>query len=209
MGRVRPAHDKSKNPRALLLQVGKHAEAATQIQTVLAAGPDPEAYWLLSRAALQAGTDMLTALKQSGTYADEYPLAPEPAPYIGEAACAACHPMIAELQQTSPHARTFQRNPHCFDLAIPGRPIADPANPNVIQKIECPGSKIRFQAISDQVTTSGIVDFVFGSGNHATTYVGHDAGARAGIPSVALCRRPGLGFDERSRRQILPTRKDS
>ena len=80
-----------------------------QLQTVLAQGPDPEASWLSSRAFLQEGTmaEALAALKEAGSYTDDNPTLPDPAPFVGAASCAECHAEKFKAQQGSRHARTF------------------------------------------------------------------------------------------------------
>ena len=71
-----------------LMQAGRPADARRTLLTVLEAGADPEASWLLSRACLQEG-DMSAAavhLAQSGTYRALHPLEAEPSPYVGKPA---------------------------------------------------------------------------------------------------------------------------
>src|SRR5262249_2104928 len=92
-----------------LLQVGRPAEARDELSPVLARGRDPEASWLLSRALLRQGDvpGASAALARSEGYGDLDPTRPEPAPFVGSARCAECHPSQHRDQQSSRHAQTF------------------------------------------------------------------------------------------------------
>ena len=74
--------------------------------------PDPEAYWLLSRAYLQerALPEALADLRnRPARSVTSNPLVPEPGPFVGSQACAPCHRATFHSQQSSRHARTFFR----------------------------------------------------------------------------------------------------
>ena len=104
-----------------LMQAGRPADARRTLLTVLEAGADPEASWLLSRACLQEG-DMSAAavhLAQSGTYRALHPLEAEPSPYVGEARCADCHREVFRTVVASRHARTFSRGDDLAALPLP------------------------------------------------------------------------------------------
>ena len=69
-----------------LLQT-RPAERPQVLRKLLEEGADPEASWLLSRAALQEGAiaEASAALQAAGSYRADHPLESEPSPYVGEA----------------------------------------------------------------------------------------------------------------------------
>src|SRR5262249_29956528 len=84
----------------VLLRTERPGEARALLRTVLATGPDPEASWLLSRAALQDGDvdGVKAALVGAGSYRDDHRQEPEPGPYVGERRCAECHSAISAAE---------------------------------------------------------------------------------------------------------------
>ena len=121
-----------------LLQVDRAAEARTLLELVLAEGTDAEASWLLSRACLRLADweSAARALENSASYRDKHPLEPEPAPYVGAAACVACHRAIAKTQFASLHASTFHRADDLKSLALPREPLVEPREPTTHHIIE-------------------------------------------------------------------------
>ena len=110
-----------------LLRAGRPDEARDQLRLVLAEAPDPEAYWLLSRADLQR-KDWAAARadsERSGSFRVNDPMRPEPAPYVGAASCAGCHAAEFQAQQASRHARTFVRESEIGDLSLPRSTVPD------------------------------------------------------------------------------------
>ena len=113
------------------LEAGVPAKAQTVLETVLGAGPDPEASWLLSRCFIQEKEWKRAAavLEQQPNFRADHPLMPEPAPHVGEARCAACHREEFDAVLASRHATTFTRaaiwggspcpRSHCVTRAIP------------------------------------------------------------------------------------------
>ena len=120
-----------------------------------------------------------TALGQSGSYRDEHPLISEPAVYVGSARCARCHASIYQSEQTSLHARTFQRGTELKDLILPDHPIADPAQARVSHTIHRSDGDIRFETHDDGKVYRAVVDYAFGSGDRGLTLVGRDEAGRA------------------------------
>ena len=163
-----------------LLRSGKPKEAARRLRGVLAKGPDAEGSWLLSRAALRTGdtAEGVAALASGASYRDEHTLEPEPSPYIGSARCGSCHQEEYKAEQSSLHARTFQHGPTIKDVPIPGRPLADPANPAVTHSIEQDGGRLRYTAKEQGETFRAVVEYVFGSGRRGLTLVGRDDAGR-------------------------------
>ena len=105
------SHDPAKLGKQVaraFLRVAKPDEARPPLEGILAEGPDPEASWLLSRAALQAGetAEASASLAKAGPYRADHPLEPEPGPYVGEGRCAPAMPAThhaAPRQPARPH----------------------------------------------------------------------------------------------------------
>lgn len=159
-----------------LLRTGQPVPAKEQLLEVLKNGPDSEASWLLGRAALQEGNtaEFAKALGQSTSYRDEFPLAPEPAPYVGAARCRECHTAIYNSQQNSLHSKTFFRASELNGLPFPKRPLTDRGDPKVSHMITPVDGKIRFETSVANQTYRALVDFAFGSGDRGLTLVGRD-----------------------------------
>lgn len=164
-----------------LLRLGRPVEAEPLLRTVLAARPDAEASWLLSRVFLQRGStaEAAAALKQAASYREGAPLEPEAAPYVGAARCAECHGARYRDQQSSLHARTFRRAPDLGDLPLPGHPLPDPRRREVRHAIARSGGRVAFATEADGTTARAVVDYIFGSGHRGLTPVGVDGAGRA------------------------------
>jgi len=164
-----------------LLQTRRPAEARRSLEAVLAEGTDPEATWLLSRAFLQEGDTGAAgaAAHQSHPYGDDHPLAPEPAPYVGSARCAGCHPKIFRTQQGSFHARTFRQGDGLRDLPFPGRSLPDPYAPRVVHEIRKDGGKVRVSTRAGGQDFRAIIEFALGSGDRGMTLLGRDGDGHA------------------------------
>jgi hypothetical protein len=115
------------------LQAGRPGEARNELTKAFAGRPDPELFWLLSRAHLQEGatTKALAAQEEAGVFHDEYPLLPEPAPFVGSRFCARCHAGIFHAQRRSRHARTFRPVAELGDLKLPPASFPDPGQPTI------------------------------------------------------------------------------
>jgi tetratricopeptide (TPR) repeat protein len=159
-----------------LLRAGRPEEARAPVQELLNHGPDPEAAWLLSRAYLQLDDQAQAGkmLTQAGSYRDEFPMVPEPAPYVGAAACAKCHSAIYQTQQNSLHAQTFARAEDLTKLPIPAQPMRDPGNAMVTHRFTRAGSTLEVETHAADSTFRALVDYAFGSGDRGLTLVGHD-----------------------------------
>jgi tetratricopeptide (TPR) repeat protein len=160
-----------------LLQLNRPDEAQRHLQVVLARNRDPETSWLLSRAALQQGNWALTraAWAECGSFRDENPLAPEPAPLVGTARCTPCHDNIVRAQQASRHARTFARALELGGLDLPAKPQPDRFEPEVTHAL----SRSTSGRLEQETRVSGkvfraVVDYAFGSGDRGLTLVGRD-----------------------------------
>ena len=164
-----------------LLQVGRPAEARAELEPVLASRRhDPEASWLLSRAALQqhdvpAASNALVLAKGFNA---GHPEAFEPAPYAGISRCQECHSQVFHDQRASRHAQTFRERGDFGDLALPDRPVAEPARPDVTHSLAVEGRDLVFHTRKPDGDLQAIVAFVMGSGNRGITPVGHDPEGR-------------------------------
>ena len=160
-----------------LLRAGRPGEARHQLQNALAAAPDPEGFWLLSRAYLQerAMTEALAAWKQADSFRDENPLLPEPARFVGSKACAECHRATYHAQQGSRHGRTFFRVSELGDLDLPASTFSEPAQPNVSHTLRRKGGdRLQQETHAGGQVFRAVVDYAFGSGDRGLTLVGRD-----------------------------------
>lgn len=165
-----------------LLRVQRPADARDQLRIVLAKAPDSESYWLLSRAYLQEGaeSDALTAWARAGSFRDDNPLLPEPARFVGSAACAECHRTIHTAQQNSRHARSFFRVSELGNLDLPSRAIPEPGQPEVTHTLRRVGKDGMDQEThAEGKVFRAIVDYAFGSGDRGLTLVGRDDNGQA------------------------------
>jgi tetratricopeptide (TPR) repeat protein len=163
------------------LRTGRPAEAREQLLRVPVDGCEPETAWLLSRSFLQerSAAAASAALERCGSYRDDHPLEPEPAPYVGSARCAGCHREIYRSQQESLHAKTYYRGAGFDALPLPGRAVTDPANPAVTHTIDREGPRLRFETRHGDKTYRALVDYAFGSGDRGLTLVGRDEQGRS------------------------------
>jgi len=160
-----------------LLQSGRPIEARAQLDLLLASRPhDPEANWLLSRAALQQHKleKAKAARAHAGDFGADHPEAYEPAPYVGIARCSGCHPSIFRAQRASRHAQTFRTRGDLQDLKLPALSVTDPVGPDVVHTIAREGRDIRIRTRTPDADMKAIVEFVMGSGDRAMTLVGRD-----------------------------------
>jgi tetratricopeptide (TPR) repeat protein len=165
-----------------LLRVGRPGEAKDQLRIVLAESPDPEAYWLLSRAELQQ-KDWSAAradAERSGTFRQLNPMLHDPSPYVGSASCAGCHPGESQAQQASRHARTFFRGSELGGLELPEANVPDPFDAKVVHALhrDADGS-IRQQTRAGGRAFDAVIQYAFGSGDRGLTLVGRDPAGRA------------------------------
>jgi tetratricopeptide (TPR) repeat protein len=160
-----------------LLQAERPAEARLELNKILTVGPDPEGFWLLSRAFLQEGAkaEALAALEKAGSYRDEHTLVAGPAALVGSKRCAQCHSAIHQAQQGSRHARTFFRATELGDLELPARSFADPARSDVTHSLErVSGGTLQQKTHVDGRIFGAVVTYAFGSGDRGLTLVGRD-----------------------------------
>jgi len=158
------------------LQMGQPAQARDELRQLKdSRQDDPELAWLLSRCNLQQGiasTAAVAALARS--YRQAHPLEPEPAPFVGEARCGACHPAVFRSQHHSRHARTFLRKDQLGQTALAQQAIADPGDPRVIHAYHRRPGGWEIQTRAQEKIYQTVLDYAFGSGDRGLTLVGHD-----------------------------------
>jgi cytochrome c-type biogenesis protein CcmH/NrfG len=159
-----------------LLQTSQPAEARTRLADVLAAGPDAEASWLLSRALLQQEDFQAAsaALNASDDYGLHNPTMPEPAPLVGIRTCAACHPQHYRSQQASRHARAFRPTAELAALPAFATPVRDSGDASVYHVLKCADGRLQWETTDNRQVARAVVDYAFGAGYVSVTLVGHD-----------------------------------
>ncbi len=186
--RLHTPDDVVKMAARLLLETGRAAEARELLETLLkprGSGPpsdqpaaDPEAAWLMSRAALELGAhetaDEMLAL--AGDFGKDPDAVVEPSPFIGSRRCAECHRTIYRAQQRqSRHAQTLRFGTDLKDVPLPREPIADEAVPGITHSFERTSDReIAMLSQKDSHVFRAIVDYAVGSGRHGITMLGRD-----------------------------------
>ena len=160
----------------VLLEDGRGREA----REWLGSTADPEAQWLLSRAALVEGdpAGAKAALGRAGSFGVDQPLAPEPARYLGSKACAECHRDIYDTQQSGHHAATFAWGDGLRTVPLPTSAVLDPADPTVAHRFERDGSNVSVAATVGATTVRAVIDYALGSGHHGVTMLGREPDGR-------------------------------
>jgi hypothetical protein len=142
------------------------------------AGPDREAAWLLSRAALQLGRDEAAdAMLERAAGFGRAGSSPEPAPFVGSRECARCHPSaFRAAQRSSPHARTIFLGAGLKDVPLPDRPVADPLDPRIHHAFARKSAdRIEVETRDDRGQVArAVVAYALGSGEHGLTMVSRD-----------------------------------
>lgn len=161
-----------------LLRTGRPAQARQALARLESIKPedDAETRWLLSRCDLQEGkTPSASTAKLALAYREEFPLAPEPAPYAGAAQCAKCHRSNFESQRRSRHGRTFFTARQAADLPfLPQAAVTDPGSSRVVHSYHKVDGRLEVQTRIEDRLVRTIVDYAFGSGDRGLTLVGHD-----------------------------------
>jgi hypothetical protein len=93
-------------------------------------------------------------------------------PYIGSKVCAECHPGESALHARSGHARTL-RPAARLELAsrLHGSTFVDPELPDVRWSYRLRDGQLELERAAQEEMARWIVDYAFGSGHHATTFV--------------------------------------
>ncbi len=195
-----------------LLRAGRPAEARDILLAVLAAGPDREAAWLLSRAYLQERdkAKASAALEQAGTYGAEHPFEFEPSPYVGEARCVECHREISQAAFASGHARTYRRGRDLADLPLPASPLAEPDNPQVRHTWKRVDGQVQFETqLPDQRVLRAVVDYALGSHDRYMSFIAVDQKGQARTLRQSYYRsNEGSGWDRTKGHAAHPQHED-
>jgi predicted CXXCH cytochrome family protein len=93
-------------------------------------------------------------------------------PYIGSKVCAECHPGEAALYARSGHAATLRPAARlALARRLDGTTLADPERPNVRWAFDYRDDRLQLVRTAPDGVQRWIVDYAFGSGHHATTFV--------------------------------------
>ncbi|RUL87159.1 multiheme c-type cytochrome [Tautonia sociabilis] len=198
-----PAPDPIAEARALL-EAGQGDRARSVLES--AGRQDAESWWLLSRAALQAGDSPAALDFRDRAIAlgfDDDPMRVEPAPFVGASRCAGCHREIAAQQRQSHHARTYLAGEIAQAVPLPDGPIADPEHSDVVHQIRTEGNNLVVEATASGSRFRAVVDRLIGSGQHAITPVGVDDEGRR-LEFRLSHYVGGLGWDLTSGHPELP-----
>jgi tetratricopeptide (TPR) repeat protein len=163
-----------------LLRTGRTGEAREVLRSLLDRGRDPEASWLLSRAALLDADfgEASAALEAAGSYRADHPLEAEPGPFAGEARCAGCHQNEFRVVRVSRHASTLIRGSPLLELPYPSAPITDPDDPKVRHAFRRQDGRVRFETRVKDEVLGAVVEYAFGSPDRYVSLVGRDDGGR-------------------------------
>lgn len=93
-------------------------------------------------------------------------------PYIGSKACAECHPGEAAAHARSGHASTLKSTSRLAVVRqLEGTSAPDPEWPEVIWSYHVRNGELEISRKARDAVEKWVVDYVFGSGHHATTFV--------------------------------------
>jgi hypothetical protein len=86
--------------------------------------------------------------------------------------CAGCHPGEAALHDRSGHARTLRRAvKRTISRRLDGTTVPDPEQPETHWSFHLLDGRFRIERRGHDQTSHWVVDYAFGSGRHATTFV--------------------------------------
>ena len=166
--------------RKLLARVALEGGLAREARDQLDRVDDPEAHWLLGRAALVEGDLAGARLEttRAGRFGLDDVMAGEPSRYVGAARCAGCHAEIYQSQQTSHHSATLSRGERLRGVPLPKGDLVDPENPGVSHRMDRQGDEVRVSSTVGGSAIEAIVDYAIGSGNHGVTMLARDKQGR-------------------------------
>ena len=189
------------------LRVAKPDEARPPLEGILAGGPDPEASWLLSRVALQAGetAEVSASLAKAGPYRADHPLEPEPGPYVGAGRCTPCHPATSRAGLGSRHAHTFHSGVELKDLPIPEHPIPDPDNQKVTHTLKRDGDRLVVETHIEDKLFRALIEYAFGTRDRYVTMASRDdKGQYRALRLSHYQSAEGSGWDKTSGDSLPP-----
>ena len=92
--------------------------------------------------------------------------------FVGSRACASCHPGEAIAHAESGHSRTLHAAPkHPRAPWLVDQDIADPETPGGRWSYSLEGGRLKARRTEGERIEEQLLDFAFGSGRHATTFV--------------------------------------
>ncbi|WP_210420277.1 tetratricopeptide repeat protein [Aquisphaera giovannonii] len=165
-----------------LIEAARPAEAREVLRAALAAGPDPRASWLLSRACLLAGEagEAGAALDDSGEGRDGAdPLRSQPSPYAGASRCEPCHAAKFRSQQQSRHARTFLSGPGLAEVPWPSGIVEDGDAAGVSHVFRKGDGRVSVATRVQGRSFAAVLAYGLGSNHQGRTFVGRDASGGA------------------------------
>jgi predicted CXXCH cytochrome family protein len=92
--------------------------------------------------------------------------------FAGDRACAECHPGEAALHSRSGHSKTLHLAAETAVARwLDGRRVNDPENPRVSWSYSLRDGRLGVERSDEGTTERLLIDYAFGSGSHATTFV--------------------------------------
>jgi hypothetical protein len=93
-------------------------------------------------------------------------------PYAGSRVCAECHPGETALHSGSGHASTLlPAGRRALSRRLDGMTVTDPEFPEVIWRYQFRDGRLQIARTAAGQAQNWVVDYAFGSGHHATTFV--------------------------------------
>jgi hypothetical protein len=132
--------------------------------------------WLFSRAWLQEGRwpEAEAALHRAQDYTLRHPATGEPAPFVGSARCAECHPGEFRSQQASRHARTLVRTSELSRLPWPGRAVAEHDNPQVQHEVRPRAGRPEIVTAVHNRAMVSVLEYALGSNHQGQSFLARD-----------------------------------
>ncbi len=92
--------------------------------------------------------------------------------YAGTRVCSECHPAEAALHSRSGHSATLlPAGRRALARQLDGKTVTDPENPEVAWSYQFRDGDLRIERTAAGQVQKWVVDYAFGSGHHATTFV--------------------------------------
>ncbi len=175
----------------LLMETGRASEACDLLHSSVldhagsdadlvsrASKLDPEAAWLLSRAALQLDRHETadSMLARARGFDNRGGSSPEPAPFIGSKRCGECHGKIySEQQGASRHALTLRFGSGLKDVPLPEHAVPDPVVPSITHGFSRQhDDRIELESRAGDQVFKAVVAYAVGSGRHGITMLATD-----------------------------------
>ena len=181
-----------------LLETREPALARHYLESSPVAGRGVEAAWLLSRCFLQEKNREQAdlAFSEARSYRDQHPIEPEPAPFVGAARCALCHPSTYKSVLASRHATTFALALEPRSVPLPDRPLPDPGDPRVSHTFQRSSDGICVESRVGNQVFRAVAKYAFGSPDHFVTLVGPDDRGQSRMLRMSYFDSPrGSGWD--------------